>query len=109
MDISSVDTINVLQRVWEMHFRSELMLRIKHKVVYGVENPLPEALALDVSLVEWLTTWLRTSRLGFGSRSQKSGDMYSLDSIKILIPWTVTPSLVEAFHAAFYSLYPHQS
>jgi len=33
----------------------------------------------------------------------------SPDSIKILILWTVTPSLVEAFHAAFYSLFPHQS
>jgi len=61
--------------------------------------------ALDVSLVWWLASWLRTSRLGF----QKSGDMNSPDSIKILILWTVTPSLVEAFHAAFYSLYPHQS
>ena len=28
------------------------------------------------------------------------------DSNKVLIPWTVTPSLVEAFHAAFYS-FPH--
>ena len=34
--------------------------------------------------------------------------MYSPDSIKILILSTVTPSLVEAFHAALYSLYPHQ-
>jgi len=34
--------------------------------------------------------------------------MYSPDSIKILILWTVTPRLVEAFHAAFHFLYPHQ-
>ena len=33
----------------------------------------------------------------------------SPDSVKILILWTVTPNLVEAFHAAFYSLCPHQS
>ena len=32
--------------------------------------------------------------------------MYSPDSIKILILWTVTPRLVEAFHAAFYSFHP---
>ena len=38
---------------------------------------------------------------------------FSLDPVdretwKILILWTVTPSLVEAFHATFYSLHPHQ-
>jgi len=32
--------------------------------------------------------------------------MHSPDSIKILILWTVTPSLIEAFHAAFYSFPP---
>ena len=32
--------------------------------------------------------------------------MNSPDTIKILILWTVTPSLVEAFHAAFYSFPP---
>jgi hypothetical protein len=31
----------------------------------------------------------------------------SPDSIKILIMWTVTPSLVKVFHAAIYSVYPH--
>jgi len=35
--------------------------------------------------------------------------MCSPDSIKILILWTVAPSLVEEFRAVFYSLYPHQS
>ena len=35
-------------------------------------------------------------------------EIKSPDYMKILIRWTVTPSLVEAFHAALYSL-PHQS
>jgi len=44
MDISSVGTIRVLQRMWEMHFSSELMLRIKHKGVHGVDPPLQRSL-----------------------------------------------------------------
>jgi len=43
---------------------------------------------------------------GFNSREIKPSDQ---DYIKTLISWTVTPSLVETFHAAFYSLHPQQS
>jgi len=42
---------------------------------------------------------------GFGSREIN----LQIKNIKILILWTVTASLVEAFHAAFYSLHPHQT
>jgi len=43
---------------------------------------------------------------GFDSRGRNPEIHISPDSIKILIHWTVTPSLVGAFHAAFYFFPP---
>jgi len=44
---------------------------------YRSNQPLGQSgVKLDATLAEWLVTSVRTSRLGFDSRSQKSGDKY---------------------------------
>jgi len=50
---------------------------------------------------------MQTATLGFDSRSQNP-EIKSPEYIKILILWTVTPSLVQVFHAAYCSLHLHR-
>ena len=49
---------------------------------------------------------LTVKRTRFDSRCRNLEICISPDSIKILIHWAVTPSIVEAFHSAFYSFPP---
>jgi len=75
-------------------------LRRHLRTIYG---PFTDGIwrhqVLDVSLVQWLASWLRASRLGFDSRSQKCGDMYSPDSINILNPcgWSLCGMECQSF------------
>ena len=94
--------------------RTDACLPLRHGGVYRFREH-----AWHITTPPWwrvsdlITVWhsrlvviLQTAPLGFDSRNQNP-EIKSPDYIKILIRWTVTASLVEAFHAAFYSLRPH--
>jgi len=64
------------------------------------------ASSLDATLVEWLGGMYEPRGLDSNPEVKNLEINISPDSIKILILLTLTPSLVEAFHAAFYSFPP---
>jgi len=74
---------------------------VRSQVGNHYTNETSSARCLVSPVVTYFTTNL-TARVRF----PKSGDMYSPDFIKMLILWTVTPSLVEALHVTFYSFPP---
>jgi len=72
--------------------------RHAHTLVSRLDTYVRGGVVIDTNSRPW--------NHGFNSREIKPSDP---DYITMLISWTVTPSLVETFHAAFYSLHPHQS